>query len=294
MKERRQWVPTGSCRSWRTAWGNIVLSEALYQNEIGPGPLVDTAIMSQAAISSHYFSARTDLLPSIYVPGHGSVWTDHTVAHSNPTWTEYLGFGTSGTIGGLTPRFTNISKSGNIEILNYYNPDDYALTSWRMDQACKPTTSRGLAYLLSAYSQVDFGNVSLSGGGFLEYLRFLFGGDDPQGFGHTRYVYDDGDNAFYRETIHYSILDDVWVVDSRVALNLSANEYEMFAFGASSMVAALGNVDWHNIPRVFSDGANLKTLAPVFNNQNTGHSAQFIGSYIGTKAYWQGLVGDIQ
>src|SRR5690606_5660748 len=47
--------------------GNIVLSEALYQNYGAEKRLVDTGIMSQAAVSAHYFSAETSLLPSIYL-----------------------------------------------------------------------------------------------------------------------------------------------------------------------------------------------------------------------------------
>jgi hypothetical protein len=82
-----------------------------------------------------------------------------------------------------------------------------------------------------------------------------------------------------------------------VGLSYTNNKYEMFAFGASSIVAPVGAVANTAMPGVFSGDVNLRLDLPsrsAFNALNTGHSAQFIHSYGKVGAYWSQLVGDIE
>jgi hypothetical protein len=75
----------------------------------------------------------------------------------------------------------------------------------------------------------------------------------------------------------------------------------MFAFGASSMVPAVGGVDdMGGLGGVFdvTNSANLRTAFgnSKINNQNTGHSAQFVHSFsdAGVGDYWRRVLKDIQ
>jgi len=85
---------------------------------------------------------------------------------------------------------------------------------------------------------------------------------------------------------------------AEIPIGFALNKYEMFAFGASSIVAALGGVnDMNGLGGVFSAGVNLRIdFGPntVFNNLNTGHSAQFVHSFLEAKHYWIQLTEDIQ
>jgi hypothetical protein len=72
----------------------------------------------------------------------------------------------------------------------------------------------------------------------------------------------------------------------------------MFAFGASSMVPAVGGVNsMSGLTGVFTGGVNLKTElsgTSVFNNVSPGHSGEFVHSYVDTKGYWEKLNEDIE
>jgi hypothetical protein len=77
------------------------------------------------------------------------------------------------------------------------------------------------------------------------------------------------------------------------------NQYEMFAFCASSVFAAMGQVNNTVAPGVFSGGQNLSLLtlpdgSTKWDANNTGHSAQFAHSYINVQGYWTKLKSDIQ
>lgn len=118
------------------------------------------------------------------------------------------------------------------------------------------------------------------------------------------YEYDSSTNQFYRWQWEYSAINDeedpYWhTVGPRVQLSLGSNLYELFAFCVSSIVAPLGNVDPANISGVFSGGQDLSAFklpdgTTKWSTKNTGHSAEFVGSYLGVKAYWDKLTKDIQ
>src|SRR5207249_818532 len=125
-------------------------------------------------------------------------------------------------------------------LLNYFNPDDYALAGWRLDQALKPTSVYPLSSPLdtetinSIRGMINFGNVDLLAGGTLLDLWYALTGRSIPGFANTQYSYVpfNGINAFDRSSSTAS-----------VRLNLNTNLYEMFALCASSIVAAVGDVN---------------------------------------------------
>jgi hypothetical protein len=64
-----------------------------------------------------------------------------------------------------------------------------------------------------------------------------------------------------------------------VSLTYMNNKYEMFAFGASSIVASVGGVNNMNgLAGVFSGSIDLSGLVGTskFNALGPGHSAQFV------------------
>lgn len=153
---------------------------------------------------------------------------------------------------------------------------------------------------------INYGMANVTGGLWDKLVsRWQSLQDDRQpGFGSTQYRYNADDGKFYRDTMEYILTNNGggWVRTGSTPLswpadgNTSGNAYEMLAFCASSIVAPLGTTDWHNIPDVFSGGQNLRDLVETgaFNALNTGHSAQFIGSYVGSGAYWRKLMEDVQ
>jgi hypothetical protein len=167
-----------------------------------------------------------------------------------------------------------------------------------MDQAAKPTTARSTAYLGYLYTQLDFGNVDLPAD-LSEWWAKVTGRPIP-GLGNTEYEYDSSTNTFYRDLMTYTIGPDgsvVWTAASRTPLVWPGNQYKMFAFCASSVFAAMGQVNNTVAPGVFSGGVNLKTElsgTTAFNALNTGHSAEFAHAFINIRPYWVKLVGDIQ
>jgi hypothetical protein len=269
--------------------GNIPLSEALHQHRLAsPGTqLVQNAIMSQAAISSHYFVTDPWLIPIFYNDPNSSWVTDRVEFHFIPNWTEYRGFGLQNAIGGLTPRFSQINQATG-KLLNYYNPDDYALAGWKMVQAAKPTAKRSNAYLISASQNIDFGNASLGSNweAIAAGFQNAFSPDYP-GFGETKYTYNSLEERFYRWTHN----------NGSVLVPLTDNPYEAFAFCASSVGVSVGGIiNWNRLVNVFNGGLDLSLLAGTtrFNAINTGHSAQFIHSYVDVASYWSQLRGEIE
>ncbi len=84
-----------------------------------------------------------------------------------------------------------------------------------------------------------------------------------------------------------------------VTLLDTVDEYEMFAFCASSTVAPMGSIADTVIPSVFANGQDLREFTlgdgtTKWNAKKTGHSAQFIHSYSAVKAYWAKLIQDIR
>lgn len=281
--------------------GSVVLSEALYRNQTA-GQLVDTAILSQGAVSSHYYTSRTDLLPSIYLPGKGeNHMAAHTIAHHNPAWTEYKGFSDYGqgmdAMGGLTPRFRGIWQSAE-RILNYYNPDDYALASWKLNQALKPSSLHDPSYAgWLAWTNIDYAGVELSP----SWLEIWLGLTAPRipGYGSTTHIYDASSERFVRQ---YRAANPDYQILSTKPLMFATGKYEMFAFGASSIVSAVGGVSsMAGLGGVFdvAGSVNLSSLlkpdgTTAWNTKNTGHSAQFVHSFSDVAPYWRKLVLDIQ
>jgi len=85
----------------------------------------------------------------------------------------------------------------------------------------------------------------------------------------------------------------------RTGLFMPSNTYEIFAFGASSIVAAIGAFDPTLTPgTIFSttESRNLQLSfgRTRFNDVNTGHSAQFVHAYIDINPYWIGVVNSIK
>jgi hypothetical protein len=74
------------------------------------------------------------------------------------------------------------------------------------------------------------------------------------------------------------------------------NQYEMFAFCASSVFAAMGQVNNTVAPGVFNGGWDLRSLDPVteFTTANTGHSAEFAHAFAQVKGYWAKINSDIR
>ena len=306
---RAQHIPAGgNVSAMAHSMGNIPLAEALYQNQAAGAAgnkLVDTAIMSQAALSSAYFSDRADLLPSIYRPREPDEmlppWYNHvterTLQHSSPDWTEYLAFRPYGqdldVIGGRTPRFRSIGQAAG-KLLNYYNPDDYALGSWKVVQELRPTSewSNG-ATLWDMKGWIDFGNVDLglAPDGIVNWFR----GRDVPGFAETEYDIEHLVGAEYRIVRKYTGQTQ----HEDVGLSYTLNKYEMFAFGASSIVATSGAVSHTVMPGVFTGGRDLRAFTlpdgtTKWNANSPGHSAQFVHSYSGVKGYWDELKADIE
>src|SRR5690606_23800744 len=180
----------------------------------------------------------------IYLPGKGETHVStYTIAHDNPAVTEYRGFGSLEdgleAIGGITPRFRNLSLWGSAGTLrNYYNPDDFALASWKLDQAMKPRWKHDpiLAGWRSE-TNLNYGAVQVSAGGLWDI--FLGATASPlQGFERTGYVY-----VSSTDTIDRIYFDQAFQEARRVSLSFASDSYEMFAFGASSIVAAVGGVN---------------------------------------------------
>ncbi|HEX8520724.1 MAG TPA: alpha/beta hydrolase [Tepidisphaeraceae bacterium] len=279
--------------------GNIVLSEALYKNRLSQNPLVNAAIMSQAALSSHYFGSSTNELPSIYRTGVDADFAreiaNHVrlraTNHSVPYWTEYKGFRPYGqdidAIGGITPRFRNIGSAAE-KVLNYYNPDDFALAGWRYGQAFKPAQEwSNLLTALRVKDMINLGNVDIPVA-FEDASNWISGRDIP-GFAETEYDFEKlaGQDRIVREYTGS-------ISHPSVTLSYAVNKYEMFAFGASSTVAPLGAVP-NTFPQIFAAVRDLSGLSPTkFNIANTGHSAQFIHSFKDVADYWRTLLKDIQ
>jgi hypothetical protein len=290
--------------------GNIALAEALHMNETwrdGAGnKIVTTAVMSQAALSAHYFTGRTDLLPSIYTSTGQTLFTGHVTQTTSPSVTDYHGFLLNDqnldAIGGVTPRFRNIGNAAD-KILNYYNPDDYALANWKLVQATKPTSLTSWGYIIGSVKiALDFRNVSIPWPD-LEALYAASQRRQMPGFANTSYQLDGVNNANYTFNRVYRTYSEAegWVETNRVALSFAANKYEMFAFGASSTVAAVGGVNsMDGLMGVFTAGRDLRSLpgtvpgATKFTTANTGHSAEFADSYSGVIPYWNQLMSDIQ
>jgi hypothetical protein len=88
-----------------------------------------------------------------------------------------------------------------------------------------------------------------------------------------------------------------WTFLEDVPLAYPKHAYEMFAFCASSIVAAVGGVNsMAGLGGAFDDGRNLRVLpgTTAFDGRNTGHSAQFVHSYLDVGAYWRRLMEDIK
>lgn len=297
--------------------GNIVLSEALYLNQ-GSGKLVTNAIMSQAALSANYFSGDATL-PDMYNATAAPSWKAHTNFGVAPFVTYTApSFPAEGAIGGSKARFQFLLGTSAGTIYNYFNPDDYALASWRVNQAMKPLGSHaqgGLVvvgpFALSASQAINKGNVVFGTEGSSAFVNANL----HPGYSDTTYEYDPVSGGIVRIKWDYRLFsspgdgtDGSWVkVGTPVPVTFVStqatsltNQYEMFAFGASSIVAPLGHINAATrLPAVFTKERDLSLLPSAggqsskFSPLNTGHSAQFVGSMDNVKDYWSQLMIDI-
>src|SRR4030095_1075854 len=109
---------------------------------------------------------------------------------------------------------------------------------------------------LSPLISPDFGNVNL--GADPESIVNWFMGRDVPGFAETEYDIEhlvDNEFRIVRKYTGQTQHEDV-------GLSYTNNKYEMFAFGASSIVAAVGGVpDMNGLSTAFTDSVNLRTLA---------------------------------
>ena len=85
-----------------------------------------------------------------------------------------------------------------------------------------------------------------------------------------------------------------------VVFSLSTNTCELFAFGASSHTATVGGVNnMAGLGGVFDVAGSRNLAADLgpnsrFNNLNTGHSAQFVHSFLDVQLYWRELRRSIE
>ena len=144
-------------------------------------------------------------------------------------------------------------------------------------------------------NNIDYGNVVL--GGDLGDVWLALGAPLAKGFGGAVYDHVSSTDAISRDDAGYS--DGYWHITNPSPLSFSQDKFEMFAFGASSIVAAVGGVNsMAGLSGVFDVNGSINLNQAFgansrFNNLNTGHSAQFVHSYLDVMGYWQNLVGDI-
>jgi hypothetical protein len=275
--------------------GNVVLSEALYQHGLTSNTmLIDRAFLSQAAISSDYFSTTSTALPLIYKSSENGRIAERVLTRSLPggTWHEYRGFNPYNQelegIGGRKPRFrySNLSAA---KIFNYFNRADYALATWKLGQALKPAMNENPVGVSLVHSGIDYTGVPISADASALWAAVT--GNELPGFGGTTYFYDPDSNKFVRTYTAEEGPD--------VSLSFARNKYEMFAFAASSVVSPLGALPPTAIGGLTSFLTNGLDLAELengvrFNNQNTGHSAQFVHDFNSVRLYWSALLEDME
>jgi len=87
----------------------------------------------------------------------------------------------------------------------------------------------------------------------------------------------------------------------RTGLFMPNDTYEMFVFGASSIVAAIGAIGGNSLTgTVFSGSSDLRTVVgsnggvSKFNRLNTGHIAQFVHAFANVRSYWTNITTKIK
>jgi len=267
--------------------GGIVLGEALKQ--AGSTKIVDTAIMSQAAVSAHY--ADSTFEQSIYNNSEGG--SDYATARAVRTSDDvhhYRGFFTTGgdleAIGGSQPRFRNIDDAAH-RLVNYFNPTDFALTLWGVNQATKPTLSISFDLGLLGFLALD--GVPTPVAQNAEQLWSVFSRNVHRGFAGWGYNWASGGGFIKKQRFD----------GTSTPLNPGASIqrlYEAMAFGASSVALPIGRAE---LPQnsIFGAGLNLTSqllFGSRFNDSAPGHSAQFVHSAIDVAKYWQAIKQEAQ
>jgi hypothetical protein len=118
------------------------------------------------------------------------------------------------------------------------------------------------------------------------------------GYANTTHAYDASLQQFIRQ--HRSSAGPDYPIVLGKVLGFATDKYEMFAFGATSVVAPLGATNFTAIPGVFATNRDLRFLpgtaagATRFTSANTGHSAQFVGDFLHVAPYWQQVARDVQ
>lgn len=109
--------------------GNVVASEAL--RLLSSNKVVDTYLMSQAALLSHLFDGTTD---TFYIGPSIDEIADELPYPGQPgvTYWDYPGVTDMGG-GASNPRFHDIDQGGR-RIVNLFNPLDFALEMWQINQ----------------------------------------------------------------------------------------------------------------------------------------------------------------
>ncbi|MEO0966517.1 MAG: alpha/beta fold hydrolase, partial [Planctomycetota bacterium] len=110
--------------------GGVVASEAMVH--LGAAATVDSLILSQAAVGSHFYDATV-------TPYHTGGWgytnlNELGTATTPPGGQTYMDYHGLPDAGGPTPRFANIDLGGQRNIINFFNPADDALGWWRVNQ----------------------------------------------------------------------------------------------------------------------------------------------------------------
>ncbi|HRK30669.1 MAG TPA: hypothetical protein PLD59_06275, partial [Tepidisphaeraceae bacterium] len=264
--------------------------------QAGSTKIVDTAIMSQAAFSAHFVDATTNA--SIYKQTtEAQQHAEQRASIVNGRY-EYQGFRSQALgevqngIGGSVPRFSNITAASN-QILNFYNPVDYALMGWRVIQAVKPSIGAGSQF----NGLVGYLNLSVAPTpgvswdtflGWLQYSQYRY--FRGRGYGllpaNLNISWSEGFSRQGRNSATVSINPHTSV--SRL--------YESFAFGAASVAPPVGALSHTLMQGAFSDGLNLNQAFganSVFNGHSTGHSAQFVHSNHDSRAFWTRVVEEI-
>lgn len=125
--------------------GNVVMSEALrlWQTAGNTTALVNTYIASQAAVAAHCYNAAAPLMPN-YDQDTPNVYAVYWKSGDSPRYPQ--------TWPASNPPYfdTSVTQSAAGRRVNFYNPQDYALTaanggigSWETDQRLKPNQGFG-------------------------------------------------------------------------------------------------------------------------------------------------------
>jgi pimeloyl-ACP methyl ester carboxylesterase len=246
--------------------GAIVASEAL--TKLSPG-MVNNTILSQGAVSDHYFDASYP--ETIYNDAYGATAVSRRTNAQTPVY--YWGFHVPGIGAATFPRFSYIGEK--TRLVNFFNPDDYALMAWRIDQGMKPSQDANATVDYFAMWQTPPSGIDLS------LLVDALSASAERYFAGASYHLTPDTHEFSRFTDAKgtTVLDDT---------ALGADLYEMFAFCASSITLPVGQLNLQG--GAFDHSVDLRPLSNKFDQYPQGHSTEFNHAYINISQYWQTVI----